>query len=74
MHRENLGSFWKIGRYPIKVSEVLSTPAYLVAWDYEQIWYPSYLGQWTLPDCEQKISDVISIEKIPVDFILKHTI
>ena len=23
MHRENLGSIWKIGRYPIKVSEVL---------------------------------------------------
>ena len=23
MHREVLGSFWKIGRYPIKVSEVL---------------------------------------------------
>ena len=25
MHRENLGSIWKIGRYPIKVSEVLHT-------------------------------------------------
>ena len=24
MHRENLGSIWKIGRYPTKVSEVLS--------------------------------------------------
>ena len=23
MHRENLGSIWKIGRYPIKMSEVL---------------------------------------------------
>ena len=23
MHRENLGSIWKIGRYPVKVSEVL---------------------------------------------------
>ena len=26
MHRENLGSIWKIGRYPIKVSEVLYRP------------------------------------------------
>ena len=25
MHSENLGSIWKIGRYPIKVSEVLET-------------------------------------------------
>ena len=26
MHRKNLGSIWKIGRYPIKVSEVLVGP------------------------------------------------
>ena len=25
MHREILGSIWKIGRFPIKVSEVLYT-------------------------------------------------
>ena len=29
MHREVLGSIWKIGRYPIKVSEVLSWVCYL---------------------------------------------
>ena len=28
MQRENLGSIWKIGRYPIKVSEVLSHYTY----------------------------------------------
>ena len=28
MHRENLGSIWKIGRYPIKVSEVLDKNGY----------------------------------------------
>ena len=31
MHRENLGSIWKIGRYPIKVSEVLSE---IWIWDF----------------------------------------
>ena len=37
MHREGLGSIWKIGRYPIKVSEVL--------WTY--IW-KQWKSRWTV--------------------------
>ena len=34
MHREVLGSIWKIGRYPIKVSEVLFRKLILLNWPY----------------------------------------
>ena len=35
MHREVLGSIWKIGRYPIKVSEVLSATGLLLNWPFD---------------------------------------
>ena len=66
MHRENLGSIWKIGRYPIKVSEVL--------WSF--VWFGS------LCPSQQFFSSVVTglpglnqyYVRINVSLILKDTI
>ena len=42
MHRENLGSIWKIGRYPIKVSEVLLLSAVTGVWIKPSPWSHQY--------------------------------
>ena len=78
MHREVLGSIWKIGRYPIKVSEVLSIlifTFYIINQIYLIIFHPNslvILEKWNIlsvtevleqPVNESPVHNVVAIRE-----------